>query len=188
MNDHEQLPSPMRKSRFRLFDIEGAFEAFTKDDHWNGWECPFFTRAEGMRLVEAWNALGKDEAYGRDPARYVVEKDCFEFMLEGEIDSYSAEATGGIELYPIGEYGWCWEEEDMNNDLQVGDSVTYADPQDEVERSFIGTVIGHWPDGDPPRTTVRWQNSNFKIAPVLTHEPKAWVRLEKWNKMCARRF
>jgi hypothetical protein len=44
MNDREQFSAPMRKSRFQLFGIEGAFEAFTKDDHWNGWECPFFTR------------------------------------------------------------------------------------------------------------------------------------------------
>ncbi len=62
-------------------------------------------------------------------------------------------------------------------ELVVGDLVTCANPQDQVERSFIGTVIGHYPDADPPRTTVRWDNSGFPIAPLMTYEPGAWVRL-----------
>jgi hypothetical protein len=64
-------------------------------------------------------------------------------------------------------------------DFKVGDCVTHADPQDEVERGFIGTVIGHFSDADPPRTTVRWDNSGQKIAPIPTHDPGAWVRLEE---------
>ncbi len=70
----------------------------------------------------------------------------------------------------------------MSNHLDVGDRVTYADPQDEVERGFIGTVIGHFPDADPPRTTVRWDNSGQQIAPVFTHDPSAWVRLEERDR------
>jgi hypothetical protein len=54
----------------------------------------------------------------------------------------------------------------MEKDFRVGDRVTHADPQDDTERSFIGTVIGHFPDADPPRTTVQWENSGQKIAPV----------------------
>ena len=51
--------------------------------------------------------------------------------MEKEVDRYSAEVIGGIGLYPIGAYGWCWEEENMNNDLQIGDRVIHADRQDE---------------------------------------------------------
>lgn len=40
-------------------------------------------------------------------------------------------------------------------------------------------VIGHFPDADPPRTTVRWDNSGQKIAPIFTHGPSAWVRLRE---------
>ncbi len=99
----------MRESRFELFGIEGTFEAFTADDHWNGWECPFFTRSEGLRLVEAWNAVS-DEASGRGPSRYDGEADRFEFTLGGEVDRFESEAVDGVMLYPIGAYGWCWEE------------------------------------------------------------------------------
>jgi hypothetical protein len=67
----------------------------------------------------------------------------------------------------------------MKNDFQAGDNVTYADPQDETERAFIGKVIGHFPDADQRRTTVRWENSGQKIAPILTHDPSAWVRLKR---------
>ncbi len=101
----------MRRSTFELFGIEGAFEAFTADDHWNGWECPFFTREEGLRLVETWNTA-TDEASGRGPARYDGGKDQFEFTLGGELDTFGAESVEEVTLYPIGAYGWCWEEQD----------------------------------------------------------------------------
>jgi len=181
MNDHRQLPKPIRKSRFQLVGIEGSFQAFTRGDHWNGWDCPFFTRIEGQRLVEAWNSqLEGEDVSERGQARYDGTQNRFEFVLSGELDAFDAKVIDESELYPIGAYGWCWTECDDN--LKVGDLVTYADPKDEAERSFIGTVIGHFPDADPPRTTVRWENSNMKIAPIFTHEPSAWVRLEERDK------
>ncbi len=70
----------------------------------------------------------------------------------------------------------------MKDHFQVGDRVTYANPQDEAERGFIGTVIGYFPDADPPRATVRWDNSGQKIAPILTHDPGEWVRLEERDR------
>ena len=82
-------------------------EGFTADDHWNGWECPYFTRSEGLKLVEAWNAVS-DEASERGPARH--DNDRFEFTLGGEVDTFGAESIEGVRLYPIGAYGWCWEE------------------------------------------------------------------------------
>ena len=99
----------MRKSSFKLFGIEGEFEGFTADDRWTGWECPFFTRSEGLKLVEAWNAVS-DEESGEGPARYDAESDHFEFTLGGEVDSFEAQTVEGVKLYPIGAYGWCWEE------------------------------------------------------------------------------
>ena len=61
-------------------------------------------------------------------------------------------------------------------DVKVGDTVTYANPEDETERSFRGTVIMHAPDAEPPRTTVRWENSGMNLAPVFTHSPGDFVR------------
>ncbi len=101
----------MRKSSFRLFGIEGAFEGFTGDDHWNGWECPFFTRSEGLSLVEAWNAPSEDQVVSyRGSARYDIQNDRFEFTVGGEVDTFGPESIEGVTLYPIGAYGWCWEE------------------------------------------------------------------------------
>ena len=83
----------MRKSSFELLGIEGTFEGFTADDHWNGWECPYFTRSEGLKLVEAWNAVS-DEASERGPARH--DNDRFEFTLGGEVDTFGAESIEGV--------------------------------------------------------------------------------------------
>ncbi len=101
----------MRKSTFELYGITGGFEAFTNDDHWNGWECPLFTREEGLRLVGAWNSQNEDEENsGRGVARYDGEHDRFDFTLGGEVDTFEAQMVEGLKLYPIGAFGWCWEE------------------------------------------------------------------------------
>ncbi len=47
------MSDAIKKTRFELFGSEGTFEGFTKGDHWNGWECPFFTRAEGLKFERA---------------------------------------------------------------------------------------------------------------------------------------
>jgi hypothetical protein len=101
----------MRKPTFELYGINGEFEAFANDDHWNGWECPLFTREEGLRFVEAWNAQGKDEkASGRGEALYDSEHDRFEFTLGREVDTFEPQMVEGLKPYPIRAYGWCWEE------------------------------------------------------------------------------
>jgi len=98
----------MKTSRFALFGVKGAFEALSKGDDWNGWACPWFTLSEGLRLVDAWNARVED--CGQGPARYDSERDLFEFTIEGETDRFEPEVIDGVKLYPIGAYGWCWEE------------------------------------------------------------------------------
>ena len=98
----------MKTSRFALFGVKGAFEAFSKGDDWNGWACPWFTYPEALRFVDAWNAPVED--CGRGPARYDSECDLFEFTIEGETDRFEPEVIDGVKLYPIGAYGWCWEE------------------------------------------------------------------------------
>jgi len=98
----------MKTSRFALFGVKGTFEAFSKGDDWNGWACPWFTYPEALRFVDAWNAPVED--CGRGPARYDSERDLFEFTIEGETDRFEPEVIDGVKLYPIGAYGWCWEE------------------------------------------------------------------------------
>ncbi len=101
----------MRKSTFGMYGINGAFQGYTSDDHWNGWECPFFAREEGLRIMEAWNSQNEDEENsGRGVARYDDLSDRFEFALGDEVDTFEAQMVEGLKLYPIGAYGWCWEE------------------------------------------------------------------------------
>ncbi len=166
----------MRKTRFELVGIKGSFEGFTTGDLWNGWACPYFTRMEGQRVVLVWNSQleGQNE---RGQASFNGTDNCFEFLLSGEVDRFGAEVIDGVDLYPIGTFGWCWME--CEDDLKPGDLVTYADPQDKTERAFIGTVLEHFPDADPPRTTVRWDNSGLKLAPICREAPNAWVRMDK---------
>jgi hypothetical protein len=181
MNSDSQLPMPWRKSRFEIIGIKGSFEAYTKDEKWNGWDCPFFIRMEGQRFVAAWNSqLQGQDTPERGQALYDGTNNRFEFVLSGEVESFNAVVINEMELYPIGACGWCWQE--CESDLKIGDLVTYADPQDETERTFIGTVLGHYPDAEPPRTRVRWENSGLKYAPICTEDPSAWVPLRQTDR------
>ena len=88
---------------------ERVFEGYTKDEHWNGWACPYFTFEQAQSIVTAHNDNGW-------PAHYDQVHDQFVFSMKhagGEEDEvYSPVQEDGLKLYPIGTANWIWEEED----------------------------------------------------------------------------
>lgn len=99
----------MRKSFFSLDALGGTvFEAYTNEENWNGWACPYFSFEGAQRLAEAWRNSGWR-------AVYEEEGDAFAFWLqpEGEPDEpelYASVEIGRHRLYPIGAFSWTWEE------------------------------------------------------------------------------
>ncbi len=62
--------------------------------------------------------------------------------------------------------------------IQEGDQVTFAVPENEVEKAFVGTVLLAAYDATPARITVRWDNSGRAIEPVFTCSPETWMPKE----------
>lgn len=84
-------------------DEETPVLAYVSDFHWNGWECPVFTKENALRVVEQID----------DPSfiEYDEDKDVFiEHDSEGDIvkgpETYMTE-DGPMTVYDIGEC-WTW--------------------------------------------------------------------------------
>jgi hypothetical protein len=94
----------LRKGYFTIND-ETAYEGYTTGETWNGWECPLFTKAEGLRIAEL------------HPLDYDHEQDAFYLRLHAEdtddyedYGCYAGIATEVGTLYAIGSDGWVWDE------------------------------------------------------------------------------
>jgi len=97
----------MRGTKFSIDTLgSNEFEGYTQDEEWNGWACPYFTYEQAQRLVDAYRSCGWE-------ARYDDKQDQFVFAIADdpdEHDAYSAIYMEGLKLYPIGAFGWIWEE------------------------------------------------------------------------------
>lgn len=89
-------------------DELAAYEAYTKGEHWNGWECPYFTREVAEQVL---TELEREWVFN-------TETDSFEALpvglIDDETDAYQYQGITAVidgtetRLYPIGAYSWCW--------------------------------------------------------------------------------
>jgi hypothetical protein len=88
------------------------FAGYTQGETWNGWDWPYFTFEQGLRIVEAVNSSNPADTK-QIKARYDSEKDTFFFSLgpEGDSDNFTAIEIEGHKYYPIGAGCWIWERE-----------------------------------------------------------------------------
>lgn len=106
----EAQASLWRRSKFSIEGLETAFQGWTQDKRWNGWEMPYFEYSEAQRVIEMLT----------DPTgRYDAERDCFVTTnSEGEEDTWPAElitVLGGqrLKVYGVGAGAWIWEDSDQ---------------------------------------------------------------------------
>jgi hypothetical protein len=85
---------------------ETSFSGRSTGQTWNGWACPYFSFAEGSRIVSAQNKIAPETAYYDDG------NDSFVFKFDDEVEQYQAEKIDGLTLYAIGSSVWVWEEAD----------------------------------------------------------------------------
>jgi hypothetical protein len=120
----------LRSTRFST-DLTGEatfFDGFTREETWNGFDCPYFTFEQGQRIVESTNEAAKEWQL-RDPkfntlhGRYDAQLDAFVFYYrqeadlqtpEQDCDIFYGEMVEGMKLYPIGTGSWAWTEEESS--------------------------------------------------------------------------
>lgn len=111
VNDYWTPPEsnmPVRKSKFYCGeDFVGVIPGYTRDQTWNGWECPYFERDQAKKVIEA---LNKQDGYR---AEFIGDK----IYVEHENMDHDVFAPKTIEfdgdkktVWAIGAFSWTWSE------------------------------------------------------------------------------
>jgi len=121
------MASNWRKTKFYCNEPDPIFEGYTYGACWNGWECPYFTKEEALRVIEQYNSE-------EDPMWYDEEKDAFGYTTDDgteywEAEDYKIDGQKLI-LYPIGAWYWIWDEYDPK-DWPIDDDEGEEDTIDE---------------------------------------------------------
>lgn len=99
-----------RKTKFSCGENPAVFEGYTRDNHWNGWECPFFTFTEACRVLRTLSNQG-DEWGFKNNEFWITEPDDENEVPLGFIPTQVETPDGILELWCIGGWYWTWVEE-----------------------------------------------------------------------------
>ncbi len=104
----------MRPAKFKIESLGyERFDGFTKDENWNGWDCPYFTFDQAQKILKHYNDLRRiiGQAY---LAYYDSDVDSFVFPInvDDEPEVFAAVNENGQKFYPIGTFYWIWKEDE----------------------------------------------------------------------------
>ena len=113
-----------RKTLFNVESEEVQYGGFTADEHWNGWECPYFEKAVAEKILTDYSAMGDDNVIWW----FDDNNQCFYLNVSetdpGLNDMWSPQRikVDGVELvvYAIGAQNWRWDETEVDNELFDG--------------------------------------------------------------------
>lgn len=100
-----------KKCRFNIADTDVTYEGYTDGTVWNGWECPWFTKEEGMKIVAEYIQT-------KQLASFDEYLDSFIFEMEPEDPELAPDIATGcdiiidgivLHLYAIGSCSWIWD-------------------------------------------------------------------------------
>lgn len=105
---------PAVKGLFYLDAIEDqTFPGYTFGDDWNGFEVPYFEKAEADKIMQALKGSYKNGTY------------VFDSGDEDDPDEYEVQTIdtvdGPKEVYAIGAYGWTWSSPEQENIEQLNE-------------------------------------------------------------------
>jgi hypothetical protein len=102
------------KSSFTIDGLNVWFKGYTANQHWNGWECPYFEMDEAKRIAEAFEReYGTILEYNEETDTFLLWDEAYDEPEEFKGIDIS---FGGqpIRVYAIGAFGWCWVDESIN--------------------------------------------------------------------------
>ena len=101
----------MRLTNFKIESLGyETFEGFTKDENWNGWDCPYFTFEQAQKVLKVYNDL-RVVIGQKDLAYYDSAADVFIFPTsKEESETFAAIIENGQKYYAVGAFCWIWEE------------------------------------------------------------------------------
>ncbi len=103
----------MRPAKFKIESLGyETFEGFTKDEEWNGWNCPYFSFEQAQKVLKNYNEL-RQIIGQKNLAYYNLNADAFVFPSdsEDELETFAGINENGQKYYPVGAFCWIWEED-----------------------------------------------------------------------------
>lgn len=100
----------MIAERFTFNDGDTSYDGF-HDPHkrWNGWACPWFPLGECVRIVEDLSDECDESEIG-----YRIIDGVISFERETAEGSewlpLAGRVVDGVEVFPVGAWGWVWDE------------------------------------------------------------------------------
>ncbi|MBK1901999.1 MULTISPECIES: hypothetical protein [Burkholderia] len=103
------------QSEFGMFsvslDVGPSYQAYSRGERWNGWECPYFTIEEAMKLLAHPYLDGL--RYDAEGDKFIMDDGDGEVLDETVFASRVVLVDGNpIKVYAIGAFGWCWNKDD----------------------------------------------------------------------------
>ena len=141
----EAMGGPQAKRTHFSIDDWGhdPVPGYTLGDTWNGWASPYFTKEQGLKVLEYLEC--EDSHFQEDSQVFVIKMD------EDEYIEVEAEWIPGVTqaVYPIGAGYWVWDEEDdpelrdkirsvvEANDAYIDDVEAVIDLIEENKEEFL---------------------------------------------------
>jgi hypothetical protein len=106
--------APASGNQFKRISVsldEGpSYQAYSRGETWNGFQCPYFPFEEAMKVTE--NPSIKGLKYEAETDRFVSIDPEYEDDPEYEAEIFMPTSILvdrlRIKVYPIGAFGWCW--------------------------------------------------------------------------------
>lgn len=92
----------MRKARFKVDAINDSFEGYAGNERWNGWEMPYLSKPDLLRLLQHLDEIGNTSFCWSEGNLIETDHDdeCSDIVQTINID--------GELYYRVGN-GWMWE-------------------------------------------------------------------------------
>lgn len=82
----------MLESAFEIDDNIAIYDGYTDGTHWNGWACPWFTKATALEIADDYNVLMPD-----DKARAIYNETEDTFIFYGYDEAETEEFKWEVE-------------------------------------------------------------------------------------------
>lgn len=106
----------LTKSKFQIEDGP-IFEGYTKGDHWNGWECPYFDYDVAKKILSS-------DIYCPDYFFDPIRKTFLAMDVNGDFEAFEGDVyevadCGSMVLYPIGTGSWIWSKAYIMDEVRI---------------------------------------------------------------------
>lgn len=97
-------------------DEKDIFTGYTNGATWNGWSCPWFTKEEGLKLVERFNHVSDTfSLYSEKIDSFMIPNENGDEIEYEEFKGEDRFINGiTMRVYPIGSWCWVWTEVEPN--------------------------------------------------------------------------